>query len=267
MGRRAWLRVVAASVRSRTTNPRTLLVRSLSAVLLALAEAIGMVLLIDRFGTVAGWTSPEIVLMYGLGVAGQGLAQTLCNQLEPVTFSPMVRDGLFDQVLVRPARALAWLMATGIDPRYLVRTLAGLGLVLWGADRAGVAWSPPTAGVAALGVCCCAALIVAMFTLGAAATLRTVEGNEAVQIITFGGIYLASFPMEIYGSALRLVFTWLLPFALTIYVPALALLGRAGAPGLAPSLLVLTPAVTAATCALAALGWTVGIRRYLGTGS
>jgi ABC-2 type transport system permease protein len=264
---RAWLRLVATAIRSRTASPHTLAVRSLSALLVSVAEAVGFALLVDRFGTLAGWSAPEIVLMFGLGAAGQGLAQTISKTLEPANFTPLVREGTFDQILVRPAPALAWLLATAIEPRYLGRMVSGIGLVVWGANRAGVAWTPSGIGVAALAACCCAALIVAIFTIGAAISLRTVESSEIIHAFTFGGTYLTSFPMEIYGSVLRLLFTWLLPFALAVYVPAIALLNRPGAPGLPPSLLAATPAVTAAVCAIALLAWRAGVRRYLGTGS
>jgi ABC-2 type transport system permease protein len=267
VGSRAWLRLVVTAIRSRTASPRVLAVRSLSAMLVSVAEATGFALLVDRFGTLAGWSAPEIVLMYALGVTGQGLAQTVCNTLEPSNFTPLVREGAFDQILVRPAPALGWLLATAIDPRYLGRSVAGVGLLVWSAERAAVAWTPAALGIATLAACCCAALIVAIFAIGAGVSLRTVESSEIVHAFTFGGIYLTSFPMEIYSSVLRLLFTWVLPFALAVYIPALALLGRAGPPGLSPALLAATPAATIAVCAVAWLCWRVGVRRYLGTGS
>lgn len=267
MGSRAWLRLIATAIRSRTSSSRALLIRSLSSVLISTAEGIGFALLVDSFGTLAGWSAPEIVLMYGLGIIGQGLAQLACNTLEPANFTPLVREGTFDQVLVRPAPALGWLIATAIDPRYLSRVAAGVGLVAWGAHRSGVTWTPAAIAIAALAACCCALVIVATFTIGAAISLRTVESSEMIHALTFGGTYLTSFPMEIYGSALRLVFTWVLPFALAVYVPAVALLGRTGPPGLSPALLAVTPAVTLAFCAVAWLSWRTGVRHYLGTGS
>jgi ABC-2 type transport system permease protein len=80
-------------------------------------------------------------------------------------------------------------------------------------------------------------------------------------------VYLASFPMEVHASAVRLVFTWVLPFGLTVYVPALVLLDKPGIAGLAPAMLAATPALTVLVCALAWLGWRAGVRSYLGTGS
>jgi ABC-2 type transport system permease protein len=66
---------------------------------------------------------------------------------------------------------------------------------------------------------------------------------------------------------LRLVFVWLVPVALAIYVPALVVLDRQGPPGLPAWLAWLTAPVAAAFLALGGLVWRAGVRRYVGTGS
>jgi ABC-2 type transport system permease protein len=73
--------------------------------------------------------------------------------------------------------------------------------------------------------------------------------------------------MQIYGSALRLVFVWVVPVALAIYVPALVLLGRQGPPGLPAWLAWLTVPVSAGFLALGGLAWRSGVRHYVGAGS
>jgi ABC-type uncharacterized transport system permease subunit len=50
-------------------------------------------------------------------------------------------------------------------------------------------------------------------------------------VLIYGGQYVASYPMQIYGSALRFLFTWLVPLGLAIYVPALGCWAARGRPG------------------------------------
>lgn len=69
------------------------------------------------------------------------------------------------------------------------------------------------------------------------------------------------------GFSDALTYTWLLPFGLTVDVPALTLLGRAGPPGLDASLLWMTPLAAAWTAALARIAWRQAIRHYVGAGS
>jgi len=263
----SWPRVTAAAIRSRTSRPSLLLVRFATAGLMNLIEAVGIALLVNSFGSLAGWTAPEVMVLFGLALAGEGLARTVAYRLDVKEFSTLVRDGTFDQILTRPAPPLAWLLASSIEPRYLGRTATGAAMLAWAGGRAGIAWGPAEVGVAALATACCAAVMTAGFVVGAAVTLRTVEGTEVINAITYGGIYLASFPMEVHGAAVRAVFTWVLPFGLTVYVPALVLLGMPGAAGLGPALLAATPVAAAAVCAAAWLAWRAGVRTYLGTGS
>lgn len=262
-----YLAAAAASVRVQAERPGVFVARTLTSGLMQLAEIAGFVLLIDRFAELAGWTGPEVGVLFGLGATAQGIAQGVGRQLDPGDFSELVRRGRFDQVLLRPVRPLAWLLASTFDLRYLGRGLTGVVILAWAADRAGVVWTAPNLGLAAGSVACCAGILLSVFVLGAALTLRTIEGTELLNVLTFGGVSLTSFPMEIYGPVLRFVFTWVLPFALAVYVPALVLLGRAGTPGLSRALLLVTPFATVALAAAAALGWRAGIRRYLGTGS
>jgi len=119
-----------------------------------------------------------------------------------------------------------------VDTRFLGRALAGAATVVWAADRAGVSWMAGRAGLAVLAVACAAAIIFGVLLAAAGFTFVTIQGSEAVDVLIYGGQYLASYPMHIYGSGLRFVFVWMVPIGLAIYAPALGVLGRQGPPGL-----------------------------------
>jgi len=267
LGPRVYGRLVAAGLRGRVRRPSALLLRLLGTGLIILADAFGIALLVQRFGGLAGWSAPEVVLLVGLGATGQGLGLLFGDRLEPTYFSDLIRRGTFDQVLVRPTAPLAWLVASQVEVRYLGRLVVGTGMVAWAADRAGVHWSTGRVLAALLAVVCCGVLVLSVCVLGAALTFVTVEGSEMVNIFIYGGVSLNGFPVQIYGSVLRFVFVWVVPFGLTVYVPALVLLGRAGPPGLPAALLWATPVATAGFAGLAAVGWRRGLRHYVGTGS
>jgi ABC-2 type transport system permease protein len=267
LGARAYRQVVAAGLRARVRRPSALLLRLLGTGLVILAEAFGVVLLVERFGGLAGWSAPEVALLVGIGATGQGLGLLFGDRLEPTYFSELVRRGTFDQVLVRPTAPLGWLVASQVEVRYLGRLVVGAGMVAWAADRAGVDWTAGRVLVTLLAVVCCGVLVLSVCVLGAALTFATVEGSELVNIFIYGGISLNGFPIQIYGSVLRFLFVWVVPFGLTVYVPALVLLDRAGPPGLPAALVWATPAATAGFAGLAALGWRQGLRHYVGAGS
>jgi ABC-2 type transport system permease protein len=262
-----YLRLAAAAVRASGRRPAYLAIRTLAAALIVALEVAGMALLLDRFGALGGWRPPEVVLLLGLAFAAQGLSMLFGSSLEADKLSELVRRGTFDQVLTRPVSPLGWVVASYVDTRFVGRLLAGAATVVWAADRAGVAWTPGRAGLAALAVTSAAAIMFGVLLAAAGFTFVTIQGSEAVNVLIYGGAYLASYPMQIYGSALRFLFVWLVPLGLAIYVPALGVLGRQGPPGLPAGLAWLTAPAAAAFLAAGTLAWRGGIRHYVGTGS
>ena len=266
-GTAVYLRLAAASVRATARRPVYLAARSLAAGMIVFIEVAGVVLMLDRFGSIGGWRPPEVLLLFGLAFTAQGLALVFGDTLEADKLSELVRRGTFDQVLTRPASPLGWVVASYVDTRFLGRSLAGAATVVWATDQAGVAWTPGRAGLAVLAVACAASIIFGVLMASAGFTFVTVQASEAVNVLIYGGQYLASYPMQIYGSALRSVFVWVVPLGLAIYVPALGILGREGPPGLPAWLAWLSAPVATAFLSLGGLAWRAGIRHYVGTGS
>jgi ABC-2 type transport system permease protein len=262
-----YLRLAAAAVRATTRRPTYLAVRTLAAGLIVVLEVAGSVLLLDRFGSIGGWRPAEVALLFGLAFAAQGLALTFGNPLESDKMSELVRRGTFDQVLTRPVSPLGWVVASYVDTRFLGRLAAGVAAVAWASRRAGVDWTPGRAGLAVLAVACAAAIVFGVLLAAAGFTFVTVQGSEAVNVLVYGGPFLASYPMQIYGPALRFLFVWLVPLGLAIYVPALGVLDRGGPPGLPAWLAWLAAPAAGAFLATGAMAWRAGIRHYVGTGS
>lgn len=256
-----------ASLRSNVQRPATLVVRLVGSALVAICEAFGVVLLVDRFGSIAGWRAPQIIVLAALVFTGQGIANAVGNRLRPDDISLVIRRGTFDQVLTRPVSPLGFVMTSYVELRFIGRSLAGAGLLVWAGERANVDWTPTHVGVALLAVVCCAVVEFSLMVLGAAMTFYTVQGSEAVTMVLDGGGYLVSFPMDVYGPAMRALFTWVFPFALAVYVPALTLLGRHGPPGLGAGLLWVSPLAAGWLAVAAWLGWRRAIRHYVGAGS
>ena len=107
----------------------------------------------------------------------------------------------------------------------------------------------------------------ALFVAGATVTFWTIDSIEAVNMLTYGGNELISYPMHIYPRWLRRFFTFVVPAILITSAPALSLLDQPDPLGLPGWVAWCTPAVAAAASALAAIAWRFGIRHYRSTGS
>lgn len=258
--------LAGAKLRSLASSPRLLMLRSAGDVVIVAMEALAPLLLVSRFGSIAGWSGAEVVMLIGVARTGEGLALIVGRGIDPNTFGDTIRLGRFDQILTRPVSPLLWLLTSDVELRFVFRAAAGAGVVAWSAHSLGVL-SLGAAAVLAAAAVASALFVLSTLVIGAAMTFRTVEGSDFALLLSNGGMGLAAFPLEVYGSALRLVFTFLVPVGLCVYVPVLSVLDRDGPGVLGPGLLPVLPIVLGVFGGLSLLAWRQGIRHYESTGS
>lgn len=263
----AYSALAAAKLRSIAGSPRLLALRSAGDVLIVSMEAMVAIVLVSQFGSIVGWTGAEVAMLIGTARTGEGLALVIGRGIDPIVFGDRVRTGEFDQVLTRPVHPLLWLLASDIEMRFVFRALAGTAVVIWSASHAGVAATPANVALLAVAALSSAVFVLATLVMGAALTFRTVEGSDIANLIANGGLGLVAFPLDLYASPLRFIFTFAIPVGLCVYVPALTVLGRDGPGVLGPPLLAALPLVLGAFAGVAAVAWRSGVRHYESTGS
>src|SRR5690606_7028265 len=79
----------------------------------------------------------------------------------------------------------------------------------------------------------------------------------------FNLINAGRYPVEIFHPMLRFLLRWIVPFSFVAFYPSTRLLGHDEF----RRLCFLSPVVAAAFVILLAVSWTLGVRRYAGTGS
>lgn len=259
--------LASASVRGFSADLSMNLLRVVAQALNIAAEGLGAWFLLDRAGGLGGWSTAEVLVLFGIAEMGLGLGMLVAEPLEPPTFSQLLRDGRFDQALTRPFPPWLWVVATDVQVRNCGRIAAGTVITVGAAIAAGVPLSVANVALVGLAAFAMGAVVAGLLTIGAAFTMWTIEGSEILNAFTYGGATLAGWPLQIYAGALRAVFLWAVPVGAAVYVPTLFLVDRQGPPGAGRSMLVLLPALVAAFCAVAAGIWRAGLRHYTGTGS
>ena len=93
------------------------------------------------------------------------------------------------------------------------------------------------------------------------------QSIEVINIFTYGGAEMMSYPMHIYGGWLRRFFTFVVPAIFVLYYPALYFLDKPDPlhmPAFAP---FLAPLAGIGMMSLALAFWRFGIRHYTSTGT
>lgn len=257
--------LVGAHMRSQMQYKVALLLRTLGS-LTGNAVDIGAVAVI--FGQIphlAGWTLPEVALLYGMSAVCFSTAELIGSSLD--RFEEYIRQGTFDRVMVRPLGAFFQMLAEELALRRSGRVAQGAIVLVLALHNLPIAWTPERVVILAGALVGGFTIYFSIFVFRAAFCFWTVQGTEAMNIFTYGGDFMASYPLDIYSTWLRRFITFVVPLAFINYYPALLLLDRADPMGLPGWARYCSP-LAAALCAAAAWWvWQAGCRRYQSTGS
>ena len=259
-------RLVMASVIGQARYPASALMLTIGQFLVTGIEVLAVWALFDRFGEVQGWRLGEVALFYGLVNCTFAIADALGRGFD-VLGTELLRTGAFDRMLLRP-RPL-WLQLMGHDLRIsrLGRLLQGLLVLAYATAAAGITWTPATVAIALFAVAGGVALFLGILVLQGTLAFWTVESLEIANVLTYGGVEAAQYPLALYARWFRWLLTFIVPLAAVAYYPALAILGRADPLGAPAWVGLVSPLAGFAFLALAFGAWRIGLRHHASTGS
>jgi ABC-2 type transport system permease protein len=223
--------------------------------------------LFQRFDNLAGWSLGEVALLYGLLETIFALVDMIFSGFDPPFFGRWIRNGHFDQLLLRPVNPLIQVMGS----RFVLRRTARIfqGLVVLGVALAltDIQWTPLKVLMVPGMVLGTLLFFGGFLVFGSTLTFWTVESVEVVNILTYGGSEMMSYPMSIYPRWMVRIFTYVIPAIFVIYYPALYLLDRPDPFGLPPWSHWVSPIAGGLVMVAALLFWRLGLRHYQSTGT
>jgi ABC-2 type transport system permease protein len=221
-------------------------------------------IVLREFPQMNGWRFPEMAFLYSLWMLAHALNNTLFLTVGDVP--EHVREGEIDRLLVRPLNALFQVITTPqqIFPDELVLAIVMFGLATSWASPIIDFWFVVFVPLVVIG----GALIDFSMNLLIATCAFWFVKVDALRWIAFQlEQEFTRYPISIYSKGVRLVLTFLLPYAFMNYFPATFFLDKSeDALHLSPQVGLLTPLVGLACFAIAYAFWRVGLDRYEGVG-
>jgi ABC-2 type transport system permease protein len=262
-----YTRLLGVQLRSQLQYRFSFLLDLLATALIVAVEFASIALVFNRFGSIQGWSLGEVAFLYGMVEVAFGLMDMLFSGFDPQHFGQAVRRGSFDQLLLRPVNITVQVLGSALELRRLGKIAFGAAILVFGLQNTAIVW---TAGkllylpLVLLGI---TAFFGGLFLIGATITFWTVDSIEVMNILTYGGSYVISYPMHIYQGWLRGFFTYVVPAIFLNYYPALYFLGRSDPLGFPPFSPFVAPFIGVAMLLLGLAIWRFGIRYYQSTGN
>jgi ABC-2 type transport system permease protein len=265
-GLRLYARYATASIRGQMQYPASFLMMSAASFFVSAIEAVGVWVLFARFGHIKGWGLGEVAVFYGVVNAAFALADAPTRGFD--LFGPQfVKTGDFDRLLLRPRSTALQLLGYELRLTRVGRLSQGLLVLAIGAHMTHLAWTPSAALLLAAALSSGMALFAGLLVLQATLAFWTVESLEVANVLTYGGVEAAQYPLDVYAGWLRNFLTYVVPIGCVAYYPVVGLLGRHDPMGAPDWFLAISPIFGFVFLGVALRIWEFGVRHYTSTGS
>jgi ABC-2 type transport system permease protein len=258
-------RYLGVSLRAQLQYRASFVLQALGTALVTAAEFAVVLALFARFGSLQGWSLPEVALFYALVNIAWALAEAAWRGFDD--FGALVKSGDFDRVMLRPRSTVLQVMGRELTLRRVGR-LAQAGAVLaWSWWTLGLGADPAAWVLLATALAGAIALFGGLLILQATLAFWTVESLEVMNTMTYGGVTTAQYPLAIYPGWLRRLFTLVVPLGCVTYFPVVAILGRDDPLGMPRWGQWLSPLAGGVFLLASLRVWRLGLRRYASAGS
>lgn len=261
-----YFRLIGARIRAQMQYKVSFWLELIGFAMTTALEFAVVAILFRRFSAVDGWSMPEVALLYGLTSGALGTAEMIGRGFDS-PFEQMMQTGTFDKVLARPLGAFFQVLTSEFQLRRLGRVSQATAVLVYGLNQLPISWTPANILLLALTFASGVMLYLSLMVISATICFWTIRTPEVVNIFTFGGDFMLSYPMSIYSEWIRGLFLFVVPLMFVNYPTALVLLGRTDPHGLPAQIAWLAPVVASLFFSVALSFWRVGLSKYASTGS
>ena len=262
---RLYGRYALISLRAQLEYRASFVMQTIGQFVLTGVEFLGIWALVSRFGSISGWTLPEIAFFYGLISISWGIADAVARGFD--VFGNTVKYGEFDRILLRPRPTVLQLFGQELTLRRVGRLTQGVAVLLFAIATLDVMWSGDRIALLVAAVAGAVCVFIGLTILQATSAFWATESLEVWNAFTYGGVTMSQYPLAIYRPWFRRFFIFVIPLACVNYFPGVAVLGRPDPLGTSIVVQRLAPLAGPLFLVICLQVWKVGVRHYQSTGS
>ncbi len=230
-------------------------------------ELLALFVMFWRMPSIGGWSLGEVAFLYGLSSVSFALYELFQGAFDNDIFASYVRRGMFDQILTRPLPVMFQMLTEYFILRRLGRMAQGIIAFGLGVALAQPHWTLAKVAYLPFVIVGGGIFFLAISVAGCTICFWTTQSIEVVNVFTYGGTTMLSYPLTIYHEFIQRFFVFILPMAFINYYPSLYLLDKGDPFHLPPFVPFLAPAVCVVVFLAAFRVWNWGVAHYTSTGS
>lgn len=218
-------------------------------------------LVFQRIPNLNGWSFDEILFIYGFAQLPRGIDHLFADNLWLLAGRIIVR-GEFDRYLLRPISPLFHLLAERFQPDAFGELAVGIALIVTSLSKLKLSLSFVDILVFIF-VVLCGALIYTAVKLFFASFAFWLKFSQSILFMNYMLADFTKYPLSIYSRWIRIILTFIIPFAFTAFFPAGYFVGKISL-GIAAGGTALAAVIS---FTVAYITWSLGIRAYESAGS
>jgi ABC-2 type transport system permease protein len=258
-------RLVGARIRGQLQYRFSFALNLFGAALISFLDFAAILVLFHQVDALGDWSVAEVAFLYAIASISFALTDLVIGHLD--LLPRMIREGELDLILVRPLSSLLQVVASDFALRRVGKALQGLAVLLIALPRLDVDWTAGRVAMIVVAVAAGAVIYAGVWIAFATIAFWLVDSIEVANAFTYGGNFIAQYPVGIFGPWLRRFVVFLVPIAFVAYFPALFVLDKEDDLGLPRAFQFASPLVAAAAFVVGGLVWRMAVRHYRSTGS
>jgi len=257
---RIYRKILVQDLKSKMSYRSDFIISTIGMIATNITGFISFWILFRNFPSINGWDYYEMLFLYGFSLVSLTPVQCLFDNNWSLRMN--VYSGDFIKYCFRPINLFFYYQSEVFD-------IKGLGQLAFGIGTIAYAWAHMTLPFTFWALCqlivflITASLIMIAMQNAAAATCFWLTNSFFVLDLALKMKDFAKYPITIFNSVFKFIFTFILPIAFIAYYPSLVILR----PDEIPVLTWLSPVIGVIFFLLSVKFWMYGARKYNGTGS
>ena len=257
---RIYGKILAQDLKSKMSYRADYIISTIGMICTNIAGFISFWILFSRFPSINGWGYYEILFLYGFSLVS--LTPVQCFFDNNWSLRQYVYSGDFIKYCFRPINLFFYFQSEVFDVKGLGQLAFGLGTLIFAWVKLGLGFSVLMI-LKMIVFLLTASLIMIALQNAAAATCFWIQNSFYVLDLVMRFKDYAKYPITIFNSVFRFIFTFVIPIAFIAYYPSLVILR----PDAVPVLSWISPVIGLVFFWLSYRFWMFGALKYSGTGS